>query len=159
MSLFKQILKDTALILLSGAIVLMIACLLTPRHYFGKIPITLIYIAGVFVYACTSPGIIIPFVFMKLKFKENRSGGITLPVIAGVIYSILFVLVTTMGAGSRHFESLRLVETIHGWGILTIGTLGPGFMISYLIFKVSALTGRDKKEKSPDDKEVKEKTE
>jgi len=100
------------------------------------------FLAFGFAYVCVLPGLLIPYVFLVLRNRAQRSHwaqGVISGVIVGVLYPASLFALTALGFAiglEMHWD--KLVEHFYGWLILALITLGPGVVLSWVSLRIES---------------------
>jgi hypothetical protein len=96
-----------------------------------------------FVFACASPGFLIPYgYFGKIRYPKVRgfvtvlAGGLLYPI---SLFWLNYILIKILGVDVAQFD--KLVE-VQGWLLLILTTLGPGIILSFSSLKLETVLMR-----------------
>ena len=94
-----------------------------------------------FLYMCALPGLLLPYCYFAKRLGKSGSRSILSSVLVAVAYPCALVTLTYLGGlvlGTRQMEWDKLVESVHGWLILIVMTLGSGVLLSYASIRLDA---------------------
>jgi len=99
-----------------------------------------------FCYLCALPGLVAPYCYFAKKMGNASSLGVLPSAMVGIAYPWNLVIVTYLGGlavGHNQMAWDRLVESLFGWLLLLLMTLGSGIVLSYVSIRLDAvLQGR-----------------
>ncbi len=92
-----------------------------------------------FLYICALPGLLLPYCLFARTIGRLRSSGLLPATIVGTFYPLSLILLTyiaglLMGQDAAVWD--KLVESVLGWLILLLITLGPGVCLSYISVQI-----------------------